>query len=169
MSNHAIGLGNPNALLNVHIANIPPLATYEHLQICRPMEEAEITYIVENTGNHWRKIFNIYAKLIFELYPTTFDSWQALREQQLLQKRSDHNLLFSPPSSQNKAQQDKNITIIMGKTYATHLGYADSCDWLSEHFAIHEKERIIICPYFDYRQLSNIKITQLCQLIKRFL
>nr|WP_325050528.1 hypothetical protein [Pseudoalteromonas sp. T1lg75] len=32
-----------------------------------------------------------------------------------------------------------------------------------------QKNGVIVCPYFDYRQLSNIKIAKLCQLINELL
>jgi hypothetical protein len=128
--------------------------------------------IAEQTGNHWRKIFNIYAKLIFELYSMPEKSWQIFRERELLQQNCNQNLLFNLSSETilnnitTKNITTKNITIIMGKTYATKLGFSECCHWLSPEFAINIKKRLIICPYFDYRQLSNIKISKLCQLIK---
>ncbi len=162
-----IGLGNPEAQLSVYIENIPPLGQYQNLKVCRPMQAGEIQMIAEQTGNHWRKIFNIYAKLIFELYSMPEKSWQIFRERELLQQNSNQNLLFNLSSEAIlKNITTKNITIIMGKTYATKLGFSESCHWLSPDFAININKRLIICPYFDYRQLSNIKISKLCQLIK---
>jgi hypothetical protein len=36
---------------------------------------------------------------------------------------------------------------------------------LDNDFAINRSLKIIVCPYFDYRQLSNIKIERLAELI----
>ncbi len=163
-----IGLGQPNASIAVYIENIPPLAQYESLSFCRPIKEDEISLIAQQTGNHWRKVFNVYAKLIFELTPLHYDSWQSLRDKYLLQEQGNEKLLFSAPLLTSKStEQSKRIRIIMGKTYATKLNLAQTCHWLSPYFAINEAQRLIICPYFDYRQLSNLKITQLCTLINK--
>lgn len=167
-----IGLGNPTAQLTVYIENTPPLEQYQSLAECRPMRVGEIKLITDQTGNHWRKIFNVYSKIIFELTNSTYDTWQDFRDKGLLQQHSHENLLFNLPKQtvlnnlSGNCMSQNNISIIMGKTYATRLGIAKTCHWLSEEFAINTEKKWIICPYFDYRQLSNIKITKLCQLIK---
>lgn len=57
----------------------------------------EIADIADETSTHWRKIFNVYAKLLFELSPEKFTCWQDLRDSLLLQAESNHCLLFSAP------------------------------------------------------------------------
>ena len=37
--------------------------------------------------------------------------------------------------------------------------------WLDNDFAINPDIGLIVCPYFDYRQLSNIKIESLAELM----
>lgn len=163
-----IGLGNKNATLQVYIENIPPLEMYQQLAHVKAMNQGEIRMIADLTGNHWRKIFNVFAKLIFELQPQHYPTWQALRDEHLLQANSDQLLLFSPPAQSNANHQIKQpnvITIIMGKTYADKLGAAEQAFWLNDVFAINNETSTIICPYFDYRQLSNLKISQLVALI----
>lgn len=163
-----IGLGNPNATFRVFIENKPPIEPYQSLNICLPLKEGEINKIAEMTGNHWRKIFNVYAKLIFELTSANYSSWQTFRDQALLQKESDQNLLFSRFTYEDKKQTTSNkVNLIMGKTYASKLGIAEKSQWLSPDFAIIQEQKVIICPYFDYRQLSNVKISQLCGLIQQ--
>lgn len=169
-----IGLGNKNASLHVYIENIPPLAMYQELTQVKAMKKGDIKMIADLTGNHWRKIFNVFAKLLFELQPQHYPSWQTLRDEHLLQENSNQLLLFSPPeqpnNDANKRQKIKPpniITIIMGKTYADKVGLAEQALWLNECFAINKATNTIICPYFDYRQLSNIKISQLVSLIKK--
>ena len=39
--------------------------------------------------------------------------------------------------------------------------------WLNEHFAISEQHKLIVCPYLDYRQLSNARIEQLIGLVQQ--
>jgi hypothetical protein len=179
-----IGIGDLPADFCVYIENKPPLERYQTLTTTLPIKVNEVKNIADETGNHWRKIFNVYAKLYFEYAPQQFQNWQALRDQQLLQQNSNTALFFSPPvvnalstvqelspidpskKMASKEHSGKKIKIIMGRTYAKNLGLSEHCYWLSEDFAINTQARLLICPYFDYRQLSNVKITQLIGLIK---
>jgi hypothetical protein len=170
--NNISGLGSVNANIKVYIENRPPLPQYQELTSVIPLPPSEILNIGALTGNHWRKIFNVYAKLIFELNTYGFNSWQALRDSYLLQKNSNESLIFSKLTAsdlEDKSTDRKNNTIhiVMGKTYARKLELDSMCYWLSESFAINESKKMIVCPYFDYRQLSNIRISQLVQLIKQ--
>jgi len=176
MQNKAIGLGTLNAKIIFYIRNCPPLAHYQNLTSVKALVADEIAHIARETGNHWRKIFNVYAKLLFEISPEPFTRWQNLRDSLLLQAESDHCLLFSAPdfseadcSGANllSAKPSQKLHIILGKGYAEQLGFCNSCIWLSHDFAINIDLGVIICPYFDYRQLSNKKITQLSGLIQQ--
>lgn len=161
------GFGNNNASIYLYIENTPPLEQYQTLNTVKPLASGEIANIAKLTGNHWRKIFNVLAKLVFELENTSFERWQILRDDALLQNNSNYCLRFDTPAF---APLDCNkVHIILGKTYATKLGIAEQCYWLTPYFAINQNKKIIVCPYFDYRQLSNVKITQLVQLIKPLL
>lgn len=166
-----VGLGDEKATIKYYIRNRPPLPIYQELSYVMPLKNAEIAHICLETGNHWRKIFNVYAKLLFELAPANFSTWQHLRDNSLLQKDSRHCLLFSAfklPETKVKApEQNHKLHIILGKGYADELGLSEKCTWLSQDFAINERLGVIICPYFDYRQLSNQKITQLVGLIRQ--
>ena len=171
MLNKAVGLGTLDAKIIFYIRNCPPLAHYQNLTSVKALVTDEIADIARETGNHWRKIFNVYAKLLFEISPEPFTSWQNLRDSILLQAESDHCLLFSAPdlSEANllSAKPSQKLHIILGKGYAEQLGFCNSCLWLSHDFAINIDLSVIICPYFDYRQLSNKKITQLSRLIQQ--
>ena len=161
------GLGDPsNSLIDVYIANRPPLDEYASIDGVQPMVPSEVYTIAQLTGNHWRKIFNVYAKFIFELWNLeAFQDWQSYRDQQLLQKDSKVRLLFSEPAFDN----ENTINIIMGKQYAEKLGLSELDNEgmvrLDKDFAIDRKRNLIVCPYFDYRQLSNEKITRLVTMI----
>jgi len=159
-----IGLGNPKAKIVVFIANRPPLDEFAELIDMRAIRENEISQIVTLTGNHWRKIFNCYAKLVFELDPQGELSWQKLRDNQLLTQSSQQALLFSAPN----LSQTKTIKIICGKSYFKQLALNIDVDWLDDYFAINRQQNLIVSPYFDYRQLSNARIEQLVSLIKGF-
>jgi hypothetical protein len=179
MQNRAVGLGTLDAKIIFYIRNCPPLAQYQNLTSVKALVADEIADISRETGNHWRKIFNVYAKLLFEISSAQFTSWQHLRDSLLLQAESDHCLLFSAPDFSGadfsgadcsgadllSAKPSQKLHIILGKGYAEQLGLCNGCIWLSHDFAINIDLGVIICPYFDYRQLSNKKITQLSGLI----
>jgi len=180
-----VGLGQlvPNGGIRVFIANRPPLPIYESLNQLEPMMTGDISLIGQETGNHWRKIFNVYAKLLHgllisrEALPSDISSWQQFRDHHLLQGSSQTALLFSAPALSNvdkppsKPNIKTNINIIMGKNYAAQLGYerveGSELIVLDRDFAICPRRNVIVCPYFDYRQLSNIKILKLIDLINQ--
>lgn len=164
---HYIGLGTLNAPIYFYIENIPPLPFYQSLDGMYGMQGDDIYQIGQQTGNHWRKIFNVFAKLEFERNPANFTSWQQLRDIHLLHHDSQQCLLFNGAESYQPltANHTDKIHVVIGKTYAEKLGIASQCHWLSPYFAINTDTNTIICPYFDYRQLSNLKISQLVRLI----
>ena len=92
-----------------------------------------------------------------------YTSWQAYRDNELLQYDSSTALLFSEP----ELDSDAGINVVMGKQYAKSLPLAAELSWLDDEFAICESGSIIVCPYFDYRQLSDIKIIRLTELIEQ--
>jgi len=167
-----VGLGCRQFSIAVYIANKPNMVEYDNCVAMRSMTEGEITHIGALCGNGWRKVFNVYGKLLYALDPLKFSfnqkapTWQTYRDNYLLQQGSETALLFSPPI----LDPDNNcIHIITGKTYAKELLNSGlliaSLVWLDEYFAIDAEQRVIVCPYFDYRQLSNIKIEFLAKLI----
>ena len=138
------------------------------------LSQGELSTIGQQCGNGWRKVFNVYSKLLFALDPQLFEfqqqasTWQTYRDQHLLQRSSATALLFTPPIL---TTSENTIHIIMGRTYAKQLVNTNQLNvpltWLDNEFAINEQHRVIVCPYFDYRQLSNIKIARLAVLIKQ--
>ncbi len=184
VSNHVVGFGTDNYQVAVYIANRPPIYEYQQLDQLTALTTGEITNIGQQCGNGWRKVFNVYAKLLYALdkeqfnFATFAPTWQKYRDDFLLQTHSQTSLLFSAPQlkqlkplkqpKQNSNQ--KAVHIIMGKTHAKSLLSTGELDieliWLNNEFAINRSQRVIVCPYFDYRQLSNIKIEWLAELIK---
>lgn len=178
-----IGLGDDQCTtqtigIHVYIANRPPMLPYDTLGELQPIISSEITAIAQHTGNHWRKVFNVYAKLMYAFMQESqksgvikaqhftdmlseHKSWQHYRDHQLLQAKSGTTLLFNPP----QLGTGDDIHIIMGKGYAQQLGFNYEAPYLVSHehedFACYPEQRVILCPYFDYRQLSNIKISAL--------
>ena len=162
-----IGLGATPHKLAVYIKNRPMVEPYQSLHNMQPLAAAEISSIVNSTSNHWRKIFNVYAKLVFScadfLDLPDFSTWQQLRDEYLLQASSELALVFSEPVLNTKA-----VKIITGHTYAQSLALNIKLENVGDDFLVSNQHKLIICPYFDYRQLSNSKIDQLTQIIKRF-
>ena len=167
-----IGFGDDNFNLAVYIANKPNMFEYEQLSVVSPLNLGEISTINLSCGNGWRKVFNVYAKLLYALQRPFFDfstkelTWQNYRDKHLLQAHSKTALLFSAP----QLTPDKDILhIICGKGYAKALiksgQVVANLVWLDHEFAIDIKNKLIVCPYFDYRQLSNIKIIRLSGLL----
>jgi hypothetical protein len=173
-----IGLGCNNYQLAVSIGNRPELPEYQSMTGIHPVSSGEITNIGLQCGNGWRKVFNVYAKLVFGLADQQFNrveqctSWQEYRDAKLLQAASRTALIFGAPSSTTIKSAHKSVEIICGKTHANNLidnQLIDSqFEWLDSEFAINRHSRCIVCPYFDYRQLSNIKIERLIGLIRSF-
>ena len=166
------GFGDATATLRVYIANRPPMAEYADLDTVQPLHSGEIDLINRACGNGWRKVFNVYAKLLFTLDTQQFtftqqaSSWQQYRDQHLLQAYSNTALLFSVPALQRATN---TVHIIAGRTHAKALldaGFAAQLHWLNHEFAIDQHHRVLVCPYFDYRQLNNEKLTYLATLIK---
>jgi|TARA_R110001583_G_scaffold186000_1_gene346507 hypothetical protein len=169
LSKHiVVGLGDEKARVRVYMANRPPLSDYLELAECRPMVIGEIARIAQETGNHWRKVFNVYAKLMAEFRGEAMTStWQVWRDNVLLQQGSDTALLFSAVPN---AASSGTIYLWMGKGFASDHGFfaEQGSEWLDAHFAINRRKRWILCPYFDYRQLSNERIQRLAVLMKSF-
>lgn len=169
-----IGFGDKDFTIAVYIANKPNMVEYQNLFEVLPLVSGEIDLINQACGNGWRKVFNVYAKFLFALDKPIFnftvkqDSWQAYRDKQLLQHKQGIALLFSSPLLR---PDKKQLHIISGKGHAKTLikqgKLADNLLWLDDEFAIDKEHNLIVCPYFDYRQLSNNKITRLIAIINR--
>jgi uncharacterized protein DUF6942 len=148
---------------------------FEYQALCgvTPLVEAEVNMINQACGNGWRKVFNVYAKLLYALDKRHFDysdkapTWQNYRDRYLLQAQSKTALLFSTP----KLMHGRDVVhIICGKGHATALinsgKLVTKLVWLDDEFAIDKENKLIVCPYFDYRQLSNVKIERLAGLLQ---
>ncbi|MDN3651235.1 hypothetical protein QWY77_00360 [Thalassotalea ponticola] len=166
------GLGDKNARLRVYCANAPQLSPFDVPRDVMPLNDGDIHYIGQQTSNHWRKIFNVYAKLVFDLLSDQAayqHRWQHYRERTLLQQHSHTALLFAKSyDALASAKSKPGIDIIMGKTYAYQLlgeHRLANFFWPTSDFAIDKAQAIIVCPYFDYRQLTNEKIGFLQSLI----
>lgn len=161
-------------MIKVYMANRPPLEEYATVELIDNLPQGEIKRIATETGNHWRKIFNVFAKLMYCLAENKKDdllqkysSWQDYRDFSLLQQGS-HTQLYLGCSAGSLAlvkSSSSDIYLVMGKTFAESVLLTDNLVWLDKDFAVDREQRLIVCPYFDYRQLSNLKIEYLVGLI----
>lgn len=171
-------IGDPNARLKVYIGNVPTFNWLPTMQkdAVLPLISGEVKAIGDHCGNGWRKVFNVYAKLVFAMgrkhfrFQCNFKSWQEYREGELLQDHSSTLLCFMPPTFDSYKNVEginhQPLHFIMGRGYAKSLNLPSSVRWLNNEFAIDEQHRLLVCPYFDYRQLSNQKILFLAETIQ---
>ena len=163
-----LGLGDAHAKIKVYIGNQPSFAFPEKIADFRALSTGEIAAIGNACGNGWRKVFNVYAKWLFtcsnEIYPLAaqFPTWQFFRDNLLLQADSKTALIFETPT----VLENNSLNVIMGRTYAKTLPLAEQLYWLNNEFAVSVKHNLVVCPYFDYRQLSNQKIGFLINTIR---
>lgn len=161
-----IGLGAITSTINFCIANRPLIDNYPALNELHSLATGELAHIVKHTSNHWRKVFNVYAKLLFDWHHLKQRnnlpaSWQEYRDQELFQSHSQEALLFSAPEL---TENNQRIHIIAGKTYAATLNLPP-LTWLDAYFAVNKYYRVIVAPYPDYRQLSNERIARLIEIM----
>ena len=168
------GLGDPDAQFLVYMDKRPHFQELALVNQVQALSRGEIHAIGQACGNGWRKVFNLYAKLIFALGHKQFpvdpqsQAWQQYREHTLLQCGSNTALLFSAPSLRQEQSSGK-LHLVMGRAYAKSLILPSSLTWLDNEFALAPAEGLIVCPYFDYRQLSNIKLMRLVTLIREIM
>ncbi len=165
------GLGDSDPLFVAHIENIPPLSPFDSSGGILPLCEGDINAFGLECGNGWRKVFNVYAKVIFALNepglaPNRYSRWQDYRDQKLLQQDSATQLLFHGPSKV-KLEESSSIHVVMGKGFSKKQWFASRLQWLDANFAVLPGFALIVCPYFDYRQLTNQHIVRLVEIVKQ--
>ncbi len=172
MQMFASGFGDVNARFRVYLAAPPAMEAYQQLSGIQPLQAGDIDQIYRHCGNGWRKIFNVYAKLLFALPPTQFpfanlaSSWQQFRDERLLQNTSNTALWFSSPQL---GKDDRLLHLIAGRTLAKQLlaqGLQAELHWLSPEFAVDPARKLLVTPFFDYRQLNNEKIAVSARLLQ---
>ena len=163
-----IGFGCNQYQLAFYVEHPPTYSDFAFPQQLIPLPMGAIYEIGERCGNGWRKQFNVYAKFIHSLSEQVIPkhehikSWQAFRDNYLLQQGSHTALLFSPPIF----NRDNVIHIIAGRGYAKKVVNEQQIEltWLNKEFAFNASRNLLVSPFLDYRQLSNIKIDLLAQL-----
>lgn len=155
-------------MLNVYVAKAPPVWSQGPIIPMRPAVAGELQSIIDENGNGWRKLFSVYAKVVFALASWGLDltqgqaCWQDYQRQRLLQTGSDTALYFG-----RVVNQPGRIQVIAGRQHARMLekDWGLNLQWLDQAFALCRANRVVVCPFFDYRQLTNEKIARLAALI----
>jgi hypothetical protein len=104
--------------------------------------------MIQANGNHWRKIFSLYAKVLCKE-----GRWQTYRDQQLLH---EHALIFDASIVSEPAQ----FIWVPGLENAKRLGLnpmeaetiLDDAKWAQN---VRWKNGVLMTPYLDYRQFPN--------------
>ena len=157
----AVGFGKESAKLILYIDKRPELDFCESL---RDLEELKPNQLeeIKATGNHWRKILNIFAKLAFAMDSKSCDTWQAYRDDKLLTEQGDEALLF-----QDALVDSEAIHLIRGKHFFQDFDLEDEdFETLDEAGKISFSGRMYQVPYLDYRQFPNSLIEQLVEVMK---
>lgn len=168
-----IGLGATTPKISFYIGNIPDFIGFNTPTHFRPAELSELAYIVSNTSNHWRKVFNVYAKVMWQWLNLTdpdqvnqlekcgVTSWQHYRDNRLFQREGNEALIFS---AFDPKYSRSHLHVFAGKTYG-HQQYPHNLIEVNQQFWISPSNKLIIAPYPDYRQLTNARIDFLISLL----
>ena len=163
MKHPKIGFGNTFPKWTLHIANRPDLEPFEH-DVFRQLELGEAAQIIQQTSNHWRKVFSIMAKISFALFDTGCDTWQQYRDTKLLTSEGFEAINFEP----YQTGKSSTLSLICGFQYAEQQTELAK---LIPHIAqpkllLPETKEFIVTPYFDWRQLNNEILAQLITLMR---
>ncbi len=140
MSSHCIGSSNPSLIL--YLPNPPMQASIE--------QPLDIPELIALNGNHWRKIFTIFAKLCGHT-----SDWKRYRDHDLLKQKEA--ICFGDKLLSIKARH-----IVAGKASWERLGLNPiDFDSLDDQQRVRKQANVFLTPYPDYRQFPNELIEQL--------
>lgn len=145
-----------------YLPNRPDYPGFKSKNLISNTKKNTVTNIISKTGNHWRKIFSIMAKISWGLNHSGQSTWQGYRDHLLL-SCSKQNLVF-----ENKLLKRKNdIHVITGLQHfeCFDLNMSDFTK-LDEDGKILIWGNIYLTPYMDYRQFPNQLIEELIINIK---
>lgn len=156
----------------VFILPTPPKGHYA-IDAMGHLAQVNTQSIIEQDGNHWRKILTIMAKLCLleksgldkELSDTRSDKktsakqvWRDYRDSELLQQHE--RIEFEVPTVFSPSVW---YFICGGEMQKKVNKLEQSCVYLNEKQTIAQYDNKIFCPYLDYRQFPNadIELTRL--------
>lgn len=144
------GIGAFEATTVMYLPNPPML--YDGFESSKP----NIARLIEENGNHWRKIFTILAKLGCET-----DRWQHYRDNQLLLQ--NERLDFS-----DSLNAKGRWHLVAGKASWLRLGFNEKMfQAIDEQERSFYRDNILLLPYPDYRQFPNALIAQIRAIMQK--
>lgn len=161
-----IGFGSKQPNWVLHIANRPELDCFQH-DIYRQLLTGEAADIINQTSNHWRKVFSIMAKISFALFETDCATWQQYRDSKLLTNEGFEAISFEPYEPKSNGQ----LAIICGFTYAeTQVQLETLIPHIEQpKILIAASKDYLVTPYFDWRQLNNEMLVHLTSVMKNLI
>lgn len=153
-----IGLGCQQPLLCLYTPHRPPLPNYQRQRGYRAANQGETAQIIAETGNHWRKILSIFAKIYCQLFCPS-ERWQEVRDRRLLTRGSRTALLWQS----QLLPAEGAIHVVGGMDFAasfelpTLLGQP-----VDDEGRITAFGHCYLTPYLDYRQFPNALIDAFC-------
>lgn len=149
----SMGVGQAEANC-VFILPTPPKGHYK-IDAMGHVGQVNTQSIIEQDGNHWRKILTIMAKLCFpdKLCPPHKEEWRDYRDNALLQQRE--RIVFEVPSVFSPSVW---YFICGGEMQAKVNKQLDNLVYLNEKKSVSHDGNVIFCPYLDYRQFPNTDI-----------
>ena len=156
-------IGEATAVLNVCINNVPEWPSQTFPENTTTLSGNELSQLIAVNSNHWRKIFNVYAKLLHAINPKNTDDWRQVRDHRLLQAGNQHALTLGTPRLE---QPLKSLTLIAGKQFAENLGLLTNAQEIHPGIYRPSINNCLVVPYFDYRALSDKKIAWLADEIR---
>jgi len=155
------GFGKESAKVILYIDKRPELGFCKDLSDLECLQASQLD-LIKATGNHWRKILNIFAKIAFAMNAQKCETWQAYRDDKLLTKQGDEALIF-----QNSLVDSEAIHLICGKSFFHEFDLEENeFRALDEAGEISFKGRVYRVPYLDYRQFPNSLIEMLVESMK---
>lgn len=139
-------LGSPGAKFCFYLPSAPIIPENWH----HGASDA-VSQIIENNGNHWRKILTIIAKIT-----APDDNWKLYRDTQLLKR--DEQILVG--ASRLSAQAEWHF-IVGGVSQRQLESETQDKSFIALDDAgklVSDSSQIFKVPYLDYRQYPNILI-----------
>ncbi|MEO9656392.1 DUF6942 family protein [Marinomonas sp.] len=107
-----------------------------------------VAHLIEDNGNHWRKIVTIMAKLI----ATDELDWRRYRDAHLF----DHCALVFSLDQLKQIENEEYTLFVVGNLFRAEIPVSKNAQKLGEkQIAYVNQDRTIWCPYLDYRQFPN--------------
>lgn len=142
-ANTLVALGADEPIIVLYTATLPLLP----VEPCQG-DQLNIAELIALNGNHWRKIFSIYAKLLAPLA----DDWRHYRDHHLLHRAVQIRLANAPTGSE--------LRIVAGKASWEALACNTSTlEVIDKHAKLFVDNQTLCTPYFDYRQFPNSLVT----------